>query len=202
MDDHRATEQAERINSGNHAVLKYVGGRISPEMETPKILWLKENRPEIYQKTEQFFDLTDFLTWKATGDLARSVCTVTCKWTYLAHEKRWDAGYFRAIGLNELADENFVRIGQNIVDAGTALGKGLTAQAAQELGLPENTPVGAGLIDAHAGGIGTVGVAGGALASLGYVFGTSSCTMTTTREATFVDGVWGFISRRWCRKCG
>lgn len=189
--DHRATEQAERINLGNHAVLKYVGGRISSEMETPKILWLKENRPEIYQKTEQFFDLTDFLTWKATGDLARSVCTVTCKWTYLAHEKRWDADYFRAIGLNELADENFVRIGQNIVDAGTALGKGLTAQAAQELGLPENTPVGAGLIDAHAGGIGTVGVAGGALASLGYVFGTSSCTMTTTREATFVDGVWG-----------
>lgn len=84
-------------------------------METPKILWLKENRPHIYQQARHFFDLADYLTWRSTGDDARSVCTVTCKWTYLAHEQRWDAGYFRQIGLDELADEDFVRIGQRIV---------------------------------------------------------------------------------------
>ena len=110
--DHRATGQAEKINATGHAVLQYVGGKISPEMETPKILWLKENRPHIYQQARHFFDLADYLTWRSTGDLARSVCTVTCKWTYLAHEQRWDASYFRQIGLEELADEDFVRIGQ------------------------------------------------------------------------------------------
>ncbi|MTC51004.1 ribulokinase [Providencia alcalifaciens] len=189
--DHRATEQAERINSLQHPVLNYVGGKISPEMETPKILWLKENRPQTYDDAWQFFDLADFLTWKSTGSLARSTCTVTCKWTYLAHEQRWDTDYFRQIGLTELADENFARIGQDIVEPGTPNGHGLTAQAAEEMGLLIGTPVAAGMIDAHAGGIGTVGVNGDATANMAYVFGTSSCTMTTTQEPVFIPGVWG-----------
>ncbi len=189
--DHRATRQAERINATGHAVLRYVGGRISPEMQTPKLLWLRETRPAIFDAAWQFMDLTDFLTWKASGSLARSTCTVTCKWTYLAHENRWDASYFRRIGLGVLADEGFARIGTRIVPPGTPLGVGLTEVAAAALGLPVGTPVGAGLIDAHAGGIGTVGTAGDPTRSLGYVFGTSSCTMTTTREPAFVPGVWG-----------
>jgi D-ribulokinase len=189
--DHRAVDQVERINALGHEVLRYVGGRISPEMETPKLLWLKENRPQIFDAAWQFFDLADFLTWRATGDLARSTCTVTCKWTYLAHEKRWEPSYFREIGLGILADEDFARIGQRVVEPGTPLGNGLTARAAEELGLAAGTPVGAGMIDAHAGGIGTVGVDGPPEKNLGYVFGTSSCTMTSTHEPVFVPGVWG-----------
>ncbi|WP_369790120.1 FGGY-family carbohydrate kinase [Rouxiella sp. WC2420] len=189
--DHRATAQAEMINATGHPVLQYVGGKISPEMETPKLLWLKENLPDVYHNAWQFFDLADFLTWKATGDLARSVCTVTCKWTYLAHEKRWDPDYFRRIGLEELADEDFRRIGINIVEPGVPCGQGLTAEAADRMGLPSGTPVGTGIIDAHAGGIGTLGVGGGAVRNLAYVFGTSSCTMTSTQEPAFIPGVWG-----------
>ncbi|MDR6585308.1 D-ribulose/ribitol kinase [Herbaspirillum sp. BH-1] len=192
--DHRALEQAQRINAGGHAVLSYVGGVISPEMETPKLLWLKEQLPEVYHSAAQFFDLTDFLTWKATGSLQRSSCTVTCKWTYLAHEGRWDADYFRSIGLGDLADDGFVRIGQEVVWPGTALRGGLSAQAAQALQLRPGIAVAAGLIDAHAGGIGTVAARGGAedaAACMAYVFGTSSCTMTSHAEPVFVPGVWG-----------
>ncbi|MGI0522784.1 FGGY-family carbohydrate kinase [Rhizobium giardinii] len=189
--DHRAVDQVDRINAKGHEVLRYVGGRISPEMETPKLLWLKEHRPQIFDAAWQFFDLADFLTWRATGDIARSMCTVTCKWTYLAHEKRWDPSYFHAIGLGILADEEFARIGQRIVEPGTPLGNGLTERAAADLGLVAGTPVAAGMIDAHAGGIGTVGVDGPPENNLGYVFGTSSCTMTSTHEPVFVPGVWG-----------
>ncbi|MFC0398813.1 FGGY-family carbohydrate kinase [Paraburkholderia rhizosphaerae] len=189
--DHRAVEQAQRINDTGHDVLKFVGGKISPEMETPKLLWLLENRPEVFAAAWQFFDLADFLTWRASGDLARSTCTVTCKWTYLAHERRWDESYFRTVGLSVLADESFARIGRRIVEPGTPLGNGLTANAAAELGLRAGTPVASGVIDAHAGGIGTVGAEGNPESCLAYVFGTSSCTMTTTREPVFVPGVWG-----------
>jgi D-ribulokinase len=189
--DHRAVAQAERINATGHEVLKFVGGKISPEMETPKLLWLLENRPSVFAAAWQFFDLTDFLTWRATGDLSRSTCTVTCKWTYLAHERRWDESYFRSVGLGVLADEAFARIGQTVVDPGTPLGSGLTTKAAAELGLKTGTPVATGVIDAHAGGIGTVGADGDPESNLAYVFGTSSCTMTTTRSPVFVPGVWG-----------
>lgn len=192
--DHRAVNQAERINATRHRVLSYVGGVISPEMETPKLLWLKENLPEAYARAAHFFDLADYLTWRATGDEARSVCTVTCKWTYLAHEKRWDDSYFHAVGLGDLVEDGYSRIGRKVVEAGSPLGRGLTAVAARDLGLPVGTPVGAGLIDAHAGGIGTVGAAGpGGTAErrMAYVFGTSACTMTSSQNEIFVPGVWG-----------
>lgn len=194
--DHRAAGEAAEINAGDHAVLAYVGGKISPEMETPKLLWLARNLPASFAVADHFFDLADYLTWRATGSLARSVCTVTCKWTYLAHEARWDAGYFRAIGLGVLVDENFARIGTEIVEPGTALGQGLTAKAAADLGLAPGTAVGAALIDAHAGGIGTLG---GAIAGsdgdvrnrLAYIFGTSACSMASSTGPVFVNGVWG-----------
>ena len=76
--DHRAVAQAERINALGHEVLRYVGGRISPEMETPKLLWLSEHRPEVFAEARDFFDLADFLTWKATGSRARSTCWRSC----------------------------------------------------------------------------------------------------------------------------
>ncbi|MCB2127713.1 MAG: FGGY-family carbohydrate kinase [Rhodobacteraceae bacterium] len=191
--DHRALDQAERINATGHRVLDYVGGRISPEMQTPKLLWLKENMPERFARAGQFFDLPDFLTWAATGSLSRSACTVTCKWTYLAHEGAWDGSYFRTIGLGELADEDYARIGREIVDPGTPLAAGLTPEAAEAMGLRPGTAVGAGLIDAHAGGVGTVGAdaEAGPGTTMAYVFGTSACTMTSSTEAHFVPGVWG-----------
>jgi len=208
--DHRAIDQAHRINAAGHPILKYVGGTISPEMQTPKLLWLKEHLPATYDAAWQFFDLADFLTWRATGSLARSTCTVTCKWTYLAHDSRWDESYFHEIGLGDLAEDGFHRIGTVIVPGGEALAQGLTAAAAAELGLLAGTAVGAGLIDAHAGGIGSVGASGAdgdSMSRLAYVFGTSACTMASSTAPLFIPGVWGpyysaMISGLWLNEGG
>ena len=194
--DHRAAAEAAEINAGNHAVLAYVGGKISPEMQTPKLLWLKRHLPQSFAAADHFFDLSDYLTWRATGSTSRSVCTVTCKWTYLAHENRWDAAYFKAIGLGDLATEGFARIGTDIVPPGTPLGHGLTEKAASMLGLLPGTAVGAALIDAHAGGVGTLGVAIAGRGAdmtrrLAYIFGTSACAMASSERPVFVNGVWG-----------
>jgi D-ribulokinase len=195
--DHRAIAEARDINATQDEVLHYVGGTISPEMEMPKLLWLKRHLRSSFDAAGHFFDLADYLTFRATGSLARSMCTVTCKWNYLAHEQRWSASYFQRIGLEEFAVENYARIGTEIVAPGTPLGTGLSPAAAQELGLVAGTAVGAALIDAHAGGIGAIGGRasdGGetdVCDRLAYIMGTSACIMATTREPSFVPGVWG-----------
>jgi len=203
--DHRAKDQAARINQGDYDVLKYVGNVISPEMETPKLLWLKENLPDTWRRAQKFFDLPDYLTYRATGSETRSLCSTVCKWTYLGHESsndqmgRWDGTYFYSIGLGDLVEENFARMGTMVRPMGEAIGNGLTADAAAELGLHEGTAVGVSIIDAHAGGIGMIGATLEGVSPdaeeldrrMALIGGTSSCHMAASKEARFIQGIWG-----------
>ena len=101
--DHRALAEAEECTASGHAVLDFVGGTMSPEMEIPKLMWLKRHLPQQWQRYGRILDLADFLTFRASGSNARSVCTVTCKWTYLAHETPgWQADFLRLVGLDDL----------------------------------------------------------------------------------------------------
>lgn len=193
--DHRAINQADRINTTRNKVLDYVGGKISPEMQTPKLLWLKENRPDIWQQRGYFFDLPDWLTWRATGSTSRSTCSCVCKWTYLGHESRWDNDYLGEIGLGDLTDDNAVSIGSDVRPIGGQSGL-LSSQAAEDMGLVEGTPVGVSMIDAHAGGIGVLGAQSGDdepdfEQRIALIGGTSSCHMAVSKESRFVPGIWG-----------
>ncbi|XP_044076828.1 FGGY carbohydrate kinase domain-containing protein isoform X1 [Siniperca chuatsi] len=199
--DHRAEEQAARITNGGHRVLSRVGGVMSPEMQPPKLLWLKENLKEsCWNKAAHFFDLPDFLSWKATGSLTRSLCTLVCKWTYCPPEG-WDASFWTSIGLEDLLENNFSQIGSVTRPPGSPLGDGLTQDAAADLGLDPGTAVGASLIDAHAGGLGVIGadVKGFHLpcedrpitSRMAMICGTSTCHMAISEQPLFVPGVWG-----------
>ena len=195
--DHRAIAEARLVNETHDDVLRHVGGSISPEMEIPKLLWLKRHLPSSYRSAGHFFDLADYLSFRATGSTARSICTLACKWNFLAHERRWSERYFERVGLGDLASDSYAKIGNEIVAPGTPLGTGLSKSAAQDFGLLEGTPVGASLIDAHAGGVGTIGgreKSGDSVdicRRLAYIMGTSACIMATTSEPRFVPGVWG-----------
>ncbi|XP_022670271.1 FGGY carbohydrate kinase domain-containing protein-like isoform X2 [Varroa jacobsoni] len=193
--DHRARDEAELINRGGYQVLRRVGGRISPEMEPPRLLWLKRHMPHSFQRIKHAFDLPDYLTYRATGSLSRSLCSLTCKWTYDA-QKGWDKAFWREIGLEEIADNPEIIGKQNEVRyPGDFLGT-LSKNAVKDLGLSSQTKVGASVIDAHAGVLGMLGAFAKGVSSepttrLCLIAGTSTCHMLLSKKEIFVNGVWG-----------
>lgn len=65
--DHRALAETQQCNETKHEVLRYVGGVMSPEMEVPKLLWLKKHKAKSWARARRFLDLADFLSYSATG---------------------------------------------------------------------------------------------------------------------------------------
>lgn len=216
--DHRPIEETAKINATGHNLLRYVGGKMSIEMEVPKILWLKNHMPKELFDRCKFYDLADALTHLATGNENRSFCSTVCKQGYIpvgvdGSVKGWQEDFYEAIGLGDLTKDNFLRMGGvdgvngKYFSAGELVGT-LSEKAGNELGLPAGIAVGSGVIDAYAGWVGTVGAkvqlgsaqldghapkndVSQAFSRLAAVAGTSTCHLAMSKEPVFVDGVWG-----------
>lgn len=164
--DHRAPDQTNAINATKHNLLKYVGGQMSIEMEIPKMKWLKENMPEGAFDKCKFYDLADFLTHRASGSEDRSFCSIVCKQGYVpvgidGSIKGWSKEFLEEIGLPELVEDNFRRLGGVNGENGTILSAGhkvgnLSAETAELMGLTTDVAVGSSVIDCYAGWIGTI----------------------------------------------
>lgn len=194
--DHRAKHEADLINASKHDILKYVGGKVSLEMQCPKLLWLKKNLPvSCWKRAGKFFDLPDFLTWKCTGSNTRSLCSVVCKWNYDAERKQWPLDFYQEIGLEDLAENDFEKIGSTVLSSGQSIGNGLTAEAAADLGLMANLPVSVSMIDAHSGALALLSCHSAPepdlSAKIALICGTSTCHMSIVEQPFFVTGVWG-----------
>jgi FGGY-family pentulose kinase len=159
--DHRAITEVSEVNATEHEVLRYSGGSISPEMQIPKLLWLKKNMPETFSRAAFFFDLPDWLTFRATGNTTRSLCSAVCKWTYQGSSgttgEGWHPEFFDQLDLAVLSEQSYKRIGNRFLNPGATVGN-LTEQAALDLGLTTEVPVAASIIDAYAGALGTIGI--------------------------------------------
>ncbi|MDQ2080541.1 FGGY-family carbohydrate kinase [Xanthobacteraceae bacterium Astr-EGSB] len=182
--DHRAGEEQAAINATCDPALRYVGGEVSVEMELPKVLWIKKRFPDRYRRVARFFDLADWLVWRCTDADVASVCTLTCKWNYLAHENRFPDSLIERIDLADLIG----KVPRRVLPLGSAAGP-LSPTAAHALGLSTRTVVATGIIDAHAGGLALV--SSRPQGSLALIGGTSNCHMAVSAEPVMVKGVWG-----------
>jgi FGGY-family pentulose kinase len=191
--DHRALAEADECTASGHRVLDHLGGVMSPEMATPKLMWLKRHLPESWSKACSILDLTDYLTARASGSPARSQNTLACKWTYLAHETpAWQRDFFARVGLVDIFER--ASLPEFAEPVGSDLGP-LTSQAAAELGLTESCRVASGVIDAYAGALGVLGGFAGEPADLNrrlaLIAGTSSCVMAMAPQQRPFAGGWG-----------
>jgi len=100
------------------------------------------------------------VTYRATGNLARSACSIVCKCSYIPtgaspSSQGWNSQLFNEIGLGSVVQNGFKQLGADLVHgdglvmtAGLPIGTGLNKQAANDLGLLEGMPVGSAVIDA------------------------------------------------------
>lgn len=187
--DHRAIAEAERMTALGGEGVRHSGGTISPEMQIPKLMWLKSHLPEVWQKAGMIFDLADFLTWRASGSLTRSICTLTAKWHYLSHtEEGWPTGFLEQVGLGDLGTR--AGITDIPVPVGACVGR-LTPSAAEALGLTTKCKVASGMVDAYAGQLALTGHDPASPNEAGLIGGTSSCVMRFSREPQFIASFWG-----------
>ncbi len=167
-------------------LLEDYGGTVSAQWMLPKILQILREAPEVYRRSELFLEVTDWLTLALTGSLSRSRCCAGFKNFY-----RTTQGYPPAAFLKQLDPrlENLVseKLRGPVTAPWETAGR-LSPRWARRLGLRPRIPVAAGIIDAHAGLLGSgVTEAGQVLLAMG----TSTCQMLFSRERRVIPGIFG-----------
>ncbi len=117
-----------------------------------KILWLRENRPEIFADLYKFIDVKDYIIFRLTGRFVTSVDLAVIWWMLdtRGHRNQWDERLCRLAGITaEQLPE--VRRSSDIIGY-------LSAESARVLGLSEKCAVvnGAGDLSAAAFGSGAI----------------------------------------------
>ncbi|MEW9672115.1 ribulokinase [Ammoniphilus sp. 3BR4] len=182
--DVRASEEASFIAATGDNALKFNGfGNVSAEWAPCKALWLKRNEPENYHKAEKVVDFADWYMYKLTGKWSASICTATTRWYYNREEGGWLHRFYERAGLEDL----IVKFPKHVYDLGEHVG-GLSKEAADELGLLEDTPVAQGGADAFVGMIGLGVVKPGRLA---LITGSSHLVLGLTEQSIHAKGVFG-----------
>lgn len=182
--DMRASGQAKRIAASGHPMLKYNGyGPVSAEWFPSKVLWLKENEPEVYHSAARIYECTDWITYKLTGAYTASLNHASCRWYYNSREGGYPTDFYETIGLGGLCE----KLPKEVLPMGAHIGP-LTAEAAAHLGLCAGIPVGEGGADAFVGVIGLNAILPGKMA---MITGSSHLHVVQTEHEVHRQGMWG-----------
>lgn len=167
--DERSREECEELSQRfDKETCEKTTGQLAvlPTWPATKILWLRKNRPEIFEEAATYMLLKDYVVYCLTGKRLADCSIATFTFYFDIYQKCYWKEMLDYIGISE---EQLPRLVEPCTQAGN-----LTERVAHLTGLPETVIVNVGTLDHFAGMIGTGNVAPGCVSlSTGTVMGLS-----------------------------
>ncbi len=170
--DQRTAKQCAEITDqvgGTKNLLRMIGNPVLPGFTAPKILWVRENEPQVYARAAHVLLPKDYLRYKLTGAYATEVSDASGTALLDVAQRNWSDELLKAIEIPRawLPD----------VFESSVVSAKISADAANETGLLEGTPVVGGGGDQAAQAVGTgivqEGIVSATLGTSGVVFASS-----------------------------
>ncbi len=167
--DQRTAEQCDQIESragGRAALIERVANPALTGFTAPKILWVRQNEPKVYERTRQILLPKDYIRFRMTGLFATEVSDASGTLLLDVVKRTWSN---ELLGLLDIDKALLPRLYESPEVTGT-----LDAVGAAALGLNEGTPVVGGAGDQAAGAVGngivSAGIVSATLGTSGVVF--------------------------------
>lgn len=140
--------QREKIDReiGALRIYEITGYPINPVPSLVKILWLKDEKTEAYNRTWKFMLWEDFINWKLTGKAILSYSTASSSQMFDIRKKRWSTEILETFDISP-------DILSECLPSGSVIGNVLP-EVSRETGLSEETLVAAGGWDQSCGALG------------------------------------------------
>lgn len=158
-----------RKELGEDTVFNVAGNDFLPSYSAPKMIWFRENFPEIHNRTYKYLQSNSYIAYRLTGKFTQDKSQLYGIQFFSLHDMKFDNGLASDLGLS--AD-----LIPDVYDCDAVIG-GVSAEAASVTGLKEGTPVVAGGLDAACGTLGAgVYMPGQTQEQGGQAGGMSICT--------------------------
>jgi len=156
--DQRSVEQANFIAEqiGEEDFYRITGNRVNPSYTISKILWLKENEPEIYKKTYKFIQSKDYIILKLTGEYVTDFSDASLAGLLDVNRRQWAYGILEEL---QIPIDKLPRL-----CASTEVVGGIEQSIAEKIGLKPGTPVVVG------GGDGACAAVGAGVVRYGHAY--------------------------------
>lgn len=137
--DTRAQEICDRLNNeiGSENIFNVAGNSLQPSYTTAKILWYKENMPEVYNKIYKILQSNSFIAYRLTGAITQDLSQGYGLHCFDMRTGTWDEVMCEKLGIP-------VDFLPEIVACDKVVGT-VTEEAAAQSGLAVGTPVVAGV---------------------------------------------------------
>lgn len=174
--DQRTNLQCERIKGkfGLEKLLQLTGNTVLPGFTLPKILWVREEEPEIYSQIKHILLPKDYIRYRLTGELATDVSDASGTSLMDVGNRCWSKEMIQELNLS--ADWL-----PTIYESTELTGK-VTEGASEKTGLRSGTLIFAGAGDQAAGAVGCGAVEPG---TISVVLGTSGVVFAPSVDWCF-----------------